>query len=77
MNGAAIEYDQGDQSDQKSEESSSPTHGGHSSPAEEMTQTDGNLSKRRVWLDPGGYFLVRINKQDQLLEVRATCCHRA
>jgi hypothetical protein len=51
-------------------ESSAELSAGGRFPAEVMTAIDEKLSKRRLWLDPGGYFLIRINKQAQSLEVR-------
>eukprot|EP00242_Pyramimonas_sp_CCMP2087_P004880 CAMPEP_0198214752 /NCGR_PEP_ID=MMETSP1445-20131203/43818_1 /TAXON_ID=36898 /ORGANISM="Pyramimonas sp., Strain CCMP2087" /LENGTH=342 /DNA_ID=CAMNT_0043890071 /DNA_START=79 /DNA_END=1107 /DNA_ORIENTATION=- len=58
----------------KNAESSAELSAGGGSPAEVMTAIDEKLSKRRLWLDPGGYFLIRINKQAQSLEVEHHEC---
>lgn len=39
-----------------------------------MQQLDDELSSRHIWLDPGGYFLVRVKPADELIEVTHFPC---
>ncbi|KAK3266690.1 hypothetical protein CYMTET_24706 [Cymbomonas tetramitiformis] len=39
-----------------------------------MQQLDDELSNRHIWLDPGGYFLVRVKPADELIEVTHFPC---